>query len=308
MTAFMPNPLGNTTQYLARQRLLALIDSQKLFKAVDADPGIVGAGVVWIDSDYNVITLREFQPICSLQPKRLILRETPRYLSPEQFKAKIETDPRESGVLWEAFNMGLACGSAYLGWLVMVNGTMAAPFTGGASLVLTVLGYAAAAAGTAQCGIGLVRTGFEMYDPSLNDALDGDDFYNDISWMLDVVALAGVVSTAKSTVQFILARKRATGQSWRQLTKALSRQQRKALATELLALEHPTLTARQLKLRQATGALPKRMTPTQVNTVTTTRIQDATGGVLGLVGSGLVRRGLSEVKGLAIGLYEEIKE
>ncbi|MFV3404797.1 NAD synthetase [Pseudomonas sp. NY15463] len=285
-----------------------MIDPQKLFTAVDADPGIVGAGVVWIDSEFNVITLREFQPVCSVQPKRLILRETPRYLSPEQFKTQIETNPREASVLWEAFNMGLACGSAYLGWLVMLNGTMAAPFTGGASLVLTVVGYAAAAAGTAQCGVGLVRTGFEMYDPSLNDALDGDDFYNATSMVLDVVALAGVASTAKSTVQFVLARKRATGQSWRQLTKALSRPQRKALATELLALEHPALIAKQLKLRQAAGTLPKRMTPTQVNAVTTTCIQDAAGGVLGLSGSSLVRGGLSQVKGLAIGLYEEITE
>lgn len=308
MTAFMPNPLGNTAQYLARQRLDGLVDQQKLFRAIDADPAIVGAGVVWIDSENNVVTLREFQPVCSIKPKRLILRETPRYLSPEQFKKEIESNPREANVLWEAFNMTLACGGAYLGWLVMINGTLAAPFTGGASLVLTVVGYAAATAGTAQCGIGLVRTGFEIYDPSMNDALDGDEFYNATSMVLDVVALAGVASTAKSTVQFIIARRRATGQSWHVLTKALNRQQRKALASELLSLEHPTLTAGQIKLRQVAGALPKRMTPTQVSRVTTTRIQDAAGGVLGLAGSSLVRGGVGAVKGLAVGLYEEISE
>lgn len=38
------------------------------------------------------------------------------------------------------------------------------------------------------------------------------------------------------------------------------------------------------------------------------QLQDATGGVLGLAGSSLVRRGLGAVKGLAVGLYEEFSE
>ncbi len=77
----MGNPLAgigmdfNRSQFMARQRIESQINLPRLFAAIDADPGIVGAGVVYIDADFNVITLREFKPICSIKPKRIILRE-----------------------------------------------------------------------------------------------------------------------------------------------------------------------------------------------------------------------------------------
>lgn len=43
----------------ARDRIESAIDLKQLFRAIDADPAIVGAGVVYIDSDFNVVTLRE---------------------------------------------------------------------------------------------------------------------------------------------------------------------------------------------------------------------------------------------------------
>lgn len=68
MTDLLSNSLGSTSQFMARQRMQGRIDQQKLFKAIDADPGIVGAGVVYIDADYNVITLREFQLSAASSP------------------------------------------------------------------------------------------------------------------------------------------------------------------------------------------------------------------------------------------------
>ncbi|WP_370636084.1 MULTISPECIES: hypothetical protein [Pseudomonas fluorescens group] len=65
-------PDSHTT---TRQRLTRLLDLPKLYRTIDADPAIVGAGVVHIGSDYQVTVLREFVPLCSIKPKRVILRE-----------------------------------------------------------------------------------------------------------------------------------------------------------------------------------------------------------------------------------------
>ncbi len=74
----MSNPLPgigmdySPSQFMARQRIESQINLPRLFAAIDADPGIVGAGVVYIDAEFNVVTLREFKPICSIRPKRII--------------------------------------------------------------------------------------------------------------------------------------------------------------------------------------------------------------------------------------------
>ncbi|MDF0729333.1 NAD synthetase [Pseudomonas entomophila] len=296
-----PLPLGNASQFLARQRLQARIDQQKLFKAIDADPGIVGAGVVYIDADYNVIVLREFQPICSIKPKRIILREAPRYTSPEQFMSQVQTNPRESRLVKEAVNTTLSCAGAIIGWVVMFSGTVAVPFSGGTSAVLTVAGYAAATAGTAQCFIGIARTMNEANDPSANDAMDQEAWYKAASPVLDAVSLLGVGASGLSTLRLLQVRKAATGSSWYELTRSLSRQQRKALTKELLLIKHPSLTAKQLKLRQSAGEMVKRYSPTQIQHATQTLMKDALGATIGFAGSGTVQN-------IAVGLYEELEE
>lgn len=153
----MSNPLlsigmdSNRSQFMARQRIESQINLPRLFAAIDADPSIVGAGVVYIDADFNVITLREFQPICSIAPKRLILREAQKYIAPAQFAQQVQDNPRESRLVGEAVNTSLSCAGAVIGWIVVLSGTVAVPFTAGASSVITAIGYTAATASTLQC-------------------------------------------------------------------------------------------------------------------------------------------------------------
>ncbi|WP_239695281.1 hypothetical protein [Pseudomonas sp. 25 R 14] len=45
-----------------RQRLTSLLDLPRLYRTIDADPAIVGAGVVHISSDYRVTVLRLKNP------------------------------------------------------------------------------------------------------------------------------------------------------------------------------------------------------------------------------------------------------
>ncbi|WP_414704897.1 NAD synthetase [Pseudomonas sp.] len=297
----MSNPLATNAQAVARLRVEAKINLPRLFAGIDADPGIVGAGVVYIDAEYNVVVLREFQPVCSLQPKRVILREAPKYIAPAQFMSQLQTNPRESRVVSEAVSMTASCAGAFLGWVVLFSGTIAVPFSAGASLALTAVGYAAATASTGQCLIGVARTFNELNDPAANDAMDQETWYQAATPVLDAVSLLGVGASGLSTLRFLQVRKAATGTNWYQLMRSLSRQQRKTLTRELLMLKHPSLTAKQLKLRQAAGELVKRHTPTQIKHATQTLIKDSLGAAIGLGSSGSVQT-------IAVGLYEELTE
>ncbi|MCM2364099.1 hypothetical protein [Pseudomonas sp. SR18] len=90
-------PDAHTT---TRQRLTSLLDLPKLYRTVDADPAIVGAGLVHIGSDYQVTVLREFVPLCSIKPKRVILREvTGPMMAADDYAQWVANSPRESH-LW----------------------------------------------------------------------------------------------------------------------------------------------------------------------------------------------------------------
>lgn len=300
MKDLLVNELANTSQFLARQRIQSRINLPQMFAAIDADPRIVGAGVVYIDGDFNVITLREFQPLCSIKPKRVILREIKKYQTPAQYTEQLQNNPRESRVVKEAINTTLSCASAFIGWWVVFSGTIAAPFTAGTSLVLTYVAGAAATASSAQCAIGGIRTVREMADPAANDAMDENQWYQAASMVLDGVSLLGVGASGLTTLKYLQVHKASTGRSWFELTKSLSRQQRKALTDELLSIKHPSLTPKQLKLQQAAGTMIKRYTPTQINHATQTLLRDSLGATLGLSGS-------ATVQSIAVGLYEEVE-
>lgn len=80
-----------------RQRLMSLLDLPELYRTIDADPGIVGAGVVHIGSDYQVTVLREFVPLCSIKPKRVILREAAGPIkTADEYAELAASSPRES--------------------------------------------------------------------------------------------------------------------------------------------------------------------------------------------------------------------
>lgn len=76
---------------------MSLLDLPELYRTIDADPGIVGAGVVHIGSDYQVTVLREFVPLCSIKPKRVILREAAGPIkTADEYAELAASSPRES--------------------------------------------------------------------------------------------------------------------------------------------------------------------------------------------------------------------
>ena len=294
--------LRNTpSQIMARQRIEAMIDLRKLYAAIDADPAISGAGVVYIDAKFNVVTLREFTPICSIRPKRIIIREAQRNVSPQQFVQQVQSNPRESRLVAESVNTSLACAGAVLGWIAIIGGTAIVPFTGGASLVIAAVGVSAAAASTAQCGIGTMRVLNEVNDPTRNDELDSEEWYQNMSRALDVVSLAGVASTGATVVRVMNMRKAMTGRSWHQRLRGLSRQERRRLTNEILENRNPALTPALRKSLQRSGELPKRFSTSEISSALAINIRDALSVGTGLLGSGMVQT-------YAIGLYEELAE
>lgn len=287
---------------LARQQLESRLNLPRLFAAIDADPNIVGAGVVYIDKDFNVIVLREFQPICSIRPKKLLLRETPRYTSPAQYINQVTSNPRESRVVAESIGMGLSCAGAIIGWVVMLSGAAAVPFSAGASTVVAVAGYAAAGASTAQCLNGGMRVYNEVHAPERNDALDDAGWYQAASTSLDMISLAGAGAAALSTVRLLKMRQAAVGNTG-DLLRTLNRAERKRLTEELLRAQNPEITRRMLKYAQRSGELPTRLSSTQIRQATLHQIRDSIGATLAFTGS--AQSGV--IKGLAIGLYEELE-
>lgn len=306
----MGNPLANIgmdsnrSQFMARQRIESEINVPRLFAAIDADPAIVGAGVVYIDADFNVVTLREFKPICSILPKRIIIREAQKYIAPAQFADQVLNNPRESRLMSEAFNTTLACTGAVIGWLVVLSGTIAIPFTAGASTVVTAIGYTAASASTVSCLVGGFRTRNEISNPAMNDYLDNEEWYQTATKVLDGAALVGVGASALTTVKLVNVTRAATGKSMRQVLKGLNGHEREKLTKELLKVADPQMSVKMRKLLQMSGELPKRFTPAQLKHATYVQLGDAMGA--GASVWGLKRSdNYKQAKTFAIGLYEE---
>lgn len=290
-----------------RELVESSMDLRRLFAAIDADPAIAGAGVVYLDSQLWPVTLREFQPICSVLPKRVILREMPASMARLDFVRRLEHEPRESQLAFEAINASLSCGAAVLGWLVVLSGSVAMPFTGGVSSFVVAAGVSASLASSAQCGIGAVRTFNEHYRPDANDRMDDSDWYNAVSPLLDGISLVGIGTGTLTTVRLLKANKKTLGKSWYEVLRGLSRQERKKLTNELLTLRDPRLTSKLLKLQQRAGALPKSYSAHQIRHATLTQLKDVLGSALGLIGS--YRNGhVGSATTIAIGLYEEVAE
>lgn len=287
-----------------RQRIESSIDLRKLFFAIDTDPALIGAGVVYIDDMFNVVVLREFQAVCSVWPIKVVLREAPRYVGPAQFKRMLEHEPRESRVVLEALNTAAACVGVLLSWVVVTSGAALMPFTAGASSVISFIGKAAAVASSIQCIAGVIRTGSEAAFPEFNDYLDNEIWYEAATVVLDGIALVGVATSAMVTLKVVTTTTKVTGKTTRQVLRGLTRQERRTLNDELLKIRDPRLTLKQLKLEKAAGNVPKRISATQMQQATAAHIMDAAATSLSLTSSAIT----GNVRTLALGVYEEINQ
>ncbi len=287
-----------------RQRVESSIDVRRLFAAIDADPAIVGAGVVYLDGNLRAVVLREFQPICSIVPKKVILREAPRSVGRVEFIRRLEHEPRESQVVFELLNTALACTAALISWRVAISGTSLIPFSAGASGVVTAIGVSAGLASGVQCLNGFVRVRNELFNSAQNNYLDSDEWYQAVTAGLDAASLLGAGVTSMATIRLVTVLRKTTGKSLRQVLKGLNRQERVRLTNELLSINRPEMTRKLIKLKQRMGDMPKRYSSAEIRQGTIAQIQDAIGAALGVAGSAMS----GNIRTIAVGLYEEVSE
>ncbi|MFJ4134565.1 NAD synthetase [Pseudomonas cyclaminis] len=292
-------PDAHTT---TRQRLTSLLDLPKLYRTIDADPAIVGAGVVHIGSDYQVTVLREFVPLCSIKPKRVILREVVGpMMAADDYAQWVANSPRESHLWREAAGLALACGGAVIGIVVAKAGIASAPLSAGSSLAVTYIAYTAAAASAMQCGNGLWRTYKELTNPAENDYYDSLAWYQAMTVALDGISLVGAGSTTFVTVKTVMTIKNTSGRNLTDILRHMSRQERAKLTNEVLRLQNPRRPREMIRLKQLAGTLPKRFSNAQLRQDLLTQLADQVGAALAATGSGLS----GNVNSLVIGIYEE---
>ncbi|MCK7545403.1 NAD synthetase [Marinobacter bryozoorum] len=267
-----------------KARLTHTLDQQKLFKAIDDDPALTGAGVVFIDEWGTSVTLRDFERICLFKPTRVILREPPSRLSPAEYVAEVKDSPRESRLVAEAAGAALSCGAAVLGWFVVFTSGAAIPFSGGGSTVFSVMAYGAATASSVQCGNSLMRTRNEVKAPDLNDELDSEEWYQHATLALDVISIGGASAAGLMTIRGIKLL-RAEGITTRQALEGLNRQQRRRLSREIARSNAPGVSNKTLKMMERAGKIERRYSNDAIKTTTLRQIKDSIGAGLSFTGS-----------------------
>jgi hypothetical protein len=258
--------------------------------------------VVHIGSDYQVTVLREFVPLCSIRPKRVILREVAGpMMTADEYAQWIANLPRESQLWREAAGMTLACGGAVIGIIVAKAGIASAPLSAGSSLAVTYIAYTAAAASALQCGNGVWRTYKELSDPAENDYYDSLGWYQAMTVALDGISLVGAGSTTFVTIKTVMAIKNTSGRNLTDILRHMSRQERAKLTNEVLRLQNPRHPREMIRLKQLAGTLPKRFSNVQLRQDLLIQLADQVGSALTVTGSGLS----GNINSVVIGLYEE---
>ncbi|UJF22316.1 hypothetical protein [Shewanella sp. OMA3-2] len=287
-----------------KQKVLANIDTETLFKKIDAIWGLSGAGIVYIDSQYNIVELRKFEPVCQLNPIKIVLREPPQLMSQIEFAAHLRGSQgkvRESKLVGEVTGAVLSCSAALIGWFVVVGSSVAIPLTGGTSTAITYLALGATAASSLQCANGGYRVLNEVYAPEQNDYLDDQVWYQASTTAIDLVSLAGAGASAAVTLKSIKLMQAQTGKTTYDLLKGLSRPEQRRLSAELLRLNIPGVSKKAFKNMVKKGVI-KQYSGRQITASFRLQITDAVGAAVSFSGSVFS----DTVRNLAIGIYQEM--
>jgi len=294
-----------------RSELSNSLDISRLLKEIDSRPGLIGAGVVYFNG-FDVLIVREFEPVCQIKPINVIIRAVPKNIvtasQPTNGALELQNQPMYSAVR-EATSTGIACGAAVLSWVVIIGSGMAAVPTAGASAAITVLGYSAAFASTAQCLVGAGRTGavFAGNEDSLA-WLDSTAWYNKTMIALDVVSIVGAGSAAATSIKTLQNLKAAGSASVLQAMKQMPRHERKRLTETIIRQMHPGISNAALKAYVRAGVYPARYTATQVSHSLKMQLADAVGATLSFSGSAMsgVIRNPSQAKELVFGISSTV--
>lgn len=284
-----------------REMLLADPAMQRLFRRLDSDLKLAGAGVIFVDKYGYSIKVRPAIPSCQPKPIYLLLHEAPPTQRTVDYAVKLRTSERESRLLAESVGALLSCSAAVLGWIVVVSGTAAAPITGGASTAMTVLTWSAATASSVQCAAGVGRSASEVFwEGQHTDWLESQEWYTEVMRALDVISLAGVAGAGLSSFKAYKAVRSVSSRSLLEILKGMTRAERKRLTKEIIRVNHPGISNSVLKQMINSGVSPKTFPHETINAALMLHVKDAVGASFSFTGSATS----GVISEMVIGVYE----
>jgi len=259
---------------------------KRLISAFDQIPALYGIGIGFVGSDSSCVIRSPFLP--GNVNAWVILEEVKEERNQEPEPAIIlEQTKTTSRTGKEVLNLVMSCGSAVLTGAAAVVGAGAAPFTGGASLVLTYIGGAAAVASAGACGLAIGRMVNNAYDPTLNDLLDSSGWYQVTSTTLDAIQLAGGVASLGGTARAALRLSRTTGRPLKDILRQMSRADRKRLAEDLAKYTKKAATRKQFIRLARKGEVPKIYSQKAITKGIRQALLESSSAILDMISSAL---------------------
>ena len=286
-----------------RSRIEQTVNLKQLFKVIDSRPETSGAGVIYIDSKFTIIRLRDFKSTCRINPIFIVLREPIKAQTTHEFAKEIKQEEPKSKFHQELLSASISCVGAAIGWLGVIGSGLTIPISGSAGLAMSYISFGATAAATAQCSIGVARTVMASKSPDKLSNLDSNEWYQNTTKALDYMSLAGASVSGYQTTKMVLSLKQTTGKGVSEILKGLNRQERANLTKEIVRKNLPTFSSKARKQLTLSGVIPKRYSQATISTSVSHQLLDAIGGSVSIIGSGYS----GEIKNLAIGIYEELK-
>lgn len=263
----MPLPKGfNKTLFL-----------QELDKRRD----LCGVRVVYFDGAIMSI-VREGPTICQAGLVAVVIRKGGPELIPTSAEIAQARDQRFHA---ELLNLGISCGGAALAWVTSFVSGIAAPVTGGASLIISSVATAAGWAGNIQCAIAVGRVASDLKDPQFNVDVDNTEWYPIVSNILDGVGLAGAAIGTAGTLKMVMMLRNTTGKSMRSVLQGLSRQERKKLTEEIIRTSDGGINHAALRKLLPLQKSKTRFDTSAINDGIRRQLMDAAGAALNVVGS-----------------------
>jgi hypothetical protein len=265
------------------------------YSKLDAIPALQGAGVAYVGDSSCEVLRRDFHTsgldtyVIIDEEDALPGQPAPSAVAPPDIKV-------------ELVGLGLNCGGAVLSWAALGAEGAAAPVSGGTSLGLTILTWSAALATSAQCANSILRSAdVFVHDGEWAAWLDSLEFYNWAMDALDVVSVAGAAAAGAATVRAALAVRRATGRSFVDILRSLSRAERKRLTRELIQMQKPGISNQAMKTLIRAGTFPARFSAAQISQGLFGELRDAISATMAF-GSSAVS---GTIKVIFVHIYQE---
>lgn len=174
----------------------------------------------------------------------------------------------------EASLMAINCTAAVIAALVTFGSVGFSPFSGGTSLVLTSVGYAATAATGASCANSTLRTYNAIRSPEINVHLDSIPAYKTAMTVFDGISIVGVGASAVTTIKVMGILKRAGVTVRGALTGNVARQARSRLSYQNIKGSQSGISNKEIKKMMRTGDVPRRMTGRAISDSTVKALRD----------------------------------